>query len=270
MDLGLIGAVGDAAPPAAGPRRSSRSVRSARVVIAADLGASHASVAVGDLAGEVLAETPPSSSRSPKAPSGAQPWMVDAGLGLLAGLGRSADELIGIGIGVPGPVQHSTGRLDRTRRSCPAGTASTSPDGCNSTCTRPVLVDNDVNIMALGETAVARAEGRPPRLREGGHRHRSRASSRAAGCSAARRASPATSATCRSRAAPDVPCHCGNKRLPRGDGIRTRDRAGAARLGRRRRRRPGRGRPRQARQHRGDPGRAAGGPRHRRGARPPA
>ena len=38
-----------------------------------------------------------------------------------------------------------------TRRSCPAGTASRSRAGSPSATTAPVLVDNDVNIMALGE-----------------------------------------------------------------------------------------------------------------------
>jgi glucokinase len=76
--------------------------------------------------------------------------VVAEGRELLTEAGRSLDDLAGIGIGLPGPVEHDTGRpikppimpgwdgFDVVRymqRSLPV----------------PVLVDNDVNIMALGE-----------------------------------------------------------------------------------------------------------------------
>ena len=59
-----------------------------------------------------------------------------------------------------------------TRRSCRAGTATRSPTCCRSTTTRPAVVDNDVNIMAVGEHRVHLAEPRAPRVRQGGHRDR--------------------------------------------------------------------------------------------------
>jgi predicted NBD/HSP70 family sugar kinase len=75
---------------------------------------------------------------------------VKQGQDLLAGSGRDPGDLAGIGIGVPGPVEHST------------GTPVKPPimpgwDGYNVVAYMqrwqpvPVLVDNDVNIMALGE-----------------------------------------------------------------------------------------------------------------------
>ncbi len=153
MDLGLIGAVGEAASTGGRPSSQFALLRSARVVLAADLGASHASVAVSDLSGEVLAET-----RQPLAiaegPEKVLSWMVDAGLGLLADLGRSADELIGIGIGVPGPVHHDSGR-PANPPIMPGWDRFDIPGWVQQHVHAPVLVDNDVNIMALGELRYA-------------------------------------------------------------------------------------------------------------------
>jgi len=153
MDLGLIGAVGEAASTGGRPSSQFALVRSARVVIAADLGASHASVAVSDLSGEVLAETRQQLAIA-EGPERVLSWMVDAGLGLLTGLGRSADELIGIGIGVPGPVQHSTGR-PANPPIMPGWDRFDIPGWVQQHVHAPVLVDNDVNIMALGELRYA-------------------------------------------------------------------------------------------------------------------
>ena len=59
-----------------------------------------------------------------------------------------------------------------TRRSCPAGTTTRSPS--TSQARLPVLVDNDVNVMALGEQRNALAGTRPPAVRQDRHRHRLR------------------------------------------------------------------------------------------------
>jgi glucokinase len=153
MALGLIGSVGEAASTGGRPSSQFALLRSARVVLAADLGASHASVAVSDLSGEVLAETrqPLAIAEGPERVLG---WMVEAGLGLLADLGRSADELIGIGIGVPGPVHHDSGR-PANPPIMPGWDRFDIPGWVQQHVRAPVLVDNDVNIMALGELRYA-------------------------------------------------------------------------------------------------------------------
>jgi len=149
MALGLIGSVGEAASTGGRPSSQFALLRSARVVLAADLGASHASVAVSDLAGEVLAE-----AREPLAiaegPERVLSWMVEAGLRLLGELGRDPDELIGIGIGVPGPVHHDSGR-PANPPIMPGWDRFDIPGWVHQHVRAPVLVDNDVNIMALGE-----------------------------------------------------------------------------------------------------------------------
>ena len=58
--------------------------------------------------------------------------------------------LWGIGIGVPGPVEFGPGGRSR-HRSCPAGTATRSATGSPARYGAPVWVDNDVNVLALGE-----------------------------------------------------------------------------------------------------------------------
>ena len=60
------------------------------------------------------------------------------------------------------------------RRSCRAGTASRSRAGSPRHYDAPVLVDNDVNIMALGEHWTHWRDDRAPAVRQDRHRHRLR------------------------------------------------------------------------------------------------
>ena len=122
----------------------------ARIVVAGcDLGATHSRLAIATLSGRVLAER----ARSIDINAG-----PDAVLGtvradleeLLGEAGRPADHLRAIGIGVPGPVEFASGTV--VRPPIMAGW-----DGCRMPAffeehyAAPVLVDNDVNTMALGE-----------------------------------------------------------------------------------------------------------------------
>ncbi|HEY0260860.1 MAG TPA: ROK family transcriptional regulator [Lacisediminihabitans sp.] len=153
MDLGLIAPVGDAV--STGGRPSSRFALNpgARVVLAADLGASHAVIAVTDLTGTVLADHRGAIDIA-DGPEVVLGWMVEQGSALLAGLGRQHGELIAIGIGLPGPVQHSTGRPVHPPI-MPGWDGFDVPGWVQQHLQVPVLVDNDVNISALGERAAA-------------------------------------------------------------------------------------------------------------------
>jgi glucokinase len=122
-------------------------------VLAADLGASHAHLAVTDLAGTVLAERSERIDIA-KGPEAVLTWMVDAAHALIDELGRDRHELAAIGIGVPGPVEHSTGRPVNPPI-MPGWDRFDVPGWVQQHLEVPVLVDNDVNIMALGERAVA-------------------------------------------------------------------------------------------------------------------
>jgi predicted NBD/HSP70 family sugar kinase len=69
---------------------------------------------------------------------------------LLAGLGLSQESLLAIGIGLPGPVEHSTGK-PANPPIMPGWDGYDVPARVNRDLSAKVLVDNDVNVMALGE-----------------------------------------------------------------------------------------------------------------------
>jgi glucokinase len=153
MGLGLVTPVADAASTGGRPPSQFALNPGARVVLAADLGASHATIALTDLAGTVLAQhaEPMNIASGPEAVLG---WMVEAGHELIDGLGRDRHDLAAIGIGVPGPVEHSTGRPVNPPI-MPGWDRFDVPGWVQQHLEVPVLVDNDVNIMALGERVVA-------------------------------------------------------------------------------------------------------------------
>ncbi|MEU9144836.1 ROK family transcriptional regulator [Streptomyces sp. NPDC048349] len=135
----------------AGGRRA-RSVSlsgDAGIVIGVDFGHTHLRVAVGNLAHQVLAEE-------------AEPLDVDASwvegfdraealVGrLIAGLGVSLHKAIGVGLGVPGPIDVESGTLGST--AILPGWAGINPrEELSRRLGVPVYVDNDANLGALGE-----------------------------------------------------------------------------------------------------------------------
>jgi predicted NBD/HSP70 family sugar kinase len=123
--------------------------RNAGAVLAADLGATHSRVAVTDLAGDVMVQT---RADMPIAdgPDTVLRWLEETFDVLLGECGHQRGDVRGIGVGIPGPVEFATG----TPVAPPImpgwdgyGVAARLRDSYNA----PVLVDNDVNIMALGE-----------------------------------------------------------------------------------------------------------------------
>ncbi len=149
IDRGLV-VEGDPGPCTGGrPPRQLTFRADAGHVLVADLGATSIDVALTTLDGRILAHHD-------------EPAHIEAGPNVC--LGR-VDELFGccsrttpgvpgrlwgIGIGVPGPVEFRTGRRSR-RRSCPAGTAIPIRERFAERYRAPVWVDNDVNVLALGE-----------------------------------------------------------------------------------------------------------------------
>ncbi|WP_104043191.1 ROK family transcriptional regulator [Arthrobacter sp. ZGTC412] len=146
---GLVGPAGEG--NSSGGRPPSRFAFNpyVRVVLAVDVGATHVIVAVTDLNGQVLAEQRLAQDVA-DGPEAVLGRVVKEGFSLLATAGRGMADLAGVGIGLPGPVEHSSGRrvkppimpgwdgfdvVSYVQRSLPVA----------------VLVDNDVNIMALGE-----------------------------------------------------------------------------------------------------------------------
>ena len=121
-------------------------------VLAVDLGVTSVDVAVTDLDAHVLATVghPIAISDGPDAVLGEVDRLAQR---VLAEAGLSAADVRAIGVGVPGPVEFSTGRpfhppLMPGWHHYPVPSAFARYE-----C--PVYVDNDVNVMALGEIGVA-------------------------------------------------------------------------------------------------------------------
>ncbi|WP_344025417.1 ROK family transcriptional regulator [Streptomyces luteireticuli] len=138
-------------PTSSGGRRA-RSVSlsgDAGIVVGVDFGHTHLRVAIGNLAHRVLAEE-------------AEPLDVDASAAqgleraehlvksLIAHEGIDARKIVGVGLGVPGPIDVESGLLGST--AILPGWAGTNPrDELAARLDVPVHVDNDANLGALGE-----------------------------------------------------------------------------------------------------------------------
>jgi len=121
----------------------------ARVVLAADIGATHAKVAITDLTGEVLAEEEKAVDLA-IGPDPVLTYVAEAAGRLVAGTGRATADLLGIGVGLPGPVEHSTGR-PVIPPIMPGWDGFDVKNHLTERLGALTLVDNDVNLMALGE-----------------------------------------------------------------------------------------------------------------------
>lgn len=153
MAAGLVAPAGEASSTGGRPPTTFAFRPGARVVLAVDLGATHARLAVTDLASTVLASTEATIAIA-DGPDIVLDWVVEHGGDLLATAGRDAADLVGVGVGLPGPVEHSTGRPINP----PIMPAWNDVDVRGILTRRlgaEVLVDNDVNLMALGEHRTA-------------------------------------------------------------------------------------------------------------------
>lgn len=134
-----------------GGRRSSllRVPREAGLVAGVDLGATSIDVALTTFGGEVLAHgSGPADIRDgPLAVLGRAKAMLDE---LLAGEGAGPRDVLAVGVGVPGPVEHASG-LPTAPPIMPGWDLYPVKDAFAEDYHAPVFVDNDVNIMALGE-----------------------------------------------------------------------------------------------------------------------
>lgn len=150
LDSGLIYEAGDSASTGGRPPGRLAFNHSAGVVLAADLGATHSRLSVHDLGGTPRSEVAfrMDIDRGPeKVLDSVQQHFAR----LLEDCGTAAGDVRGIGIGVPGPVAFATGQ-PVAPPIMPGWDGFSIPEWFSETFPgAPVLVDNDVNIMALGE-----------------------------------------------------------------------------------------------------------------------
>lgn len=151
MGLGLVAAVGDAVSTGGRPSSQFAMSSSHRVVIGVDVGASHVRVAIGDLTGRILGELDESMPVA-DGPLAVLGWAADAARRLFEQQGRDLTDLLAVGVGLPGPVEHSSGRPSNPPI-MPGWDRWDVAGWLRDALGAPVLVDNDVNIMALGERA---------------------------------------------------------------------------------------------------------------------
>lgn len=153
LGAGLLRPAGEAASTGGRPPARVAFNPRAGLVLAVDLGATHATIALADLAGDFL----DSHTRTVDIGDGPEK-LLDAilrdGATLLDSPAAVGLPLLGIGIGVPGPVEHSSGRPTNPPI-MPGWDRFDVPGFVQRTFDVPVLVDNDVNILALGEHATA-------------------------------------------------------------------------------------------------------------------
>jgi predicted NBD/HSP70 family sugar kinase len=151
QDEGLVVASGDGVSSGGRPAGLLVFEPAARILLAIDLGATHGVVAFTDLAGAVL-DLEANELSIAEGPEPVLDWVLDAAGRLLERSGRPARDLVGIGIGLPGPVEHSTG-LPTNPPIMPGWDRFDVPAYIRERYRVPVLVDNDVNLLALGEHA---------------------------------------------------------------------------------------------------------------------
>ncbi|WP_432512281.1 ROK family transcriptional regulator [Kineococcus sp. SYSU DK001] len=146
----LVSHVGGAASTGGRPPATFAFNPAARVVLAIDLGATRVRVALTDLAATVLTEErrPVSVAEGPRA---VLDLVAEVAQQLLTSSGRALGEVAGVGIGLPGPVDHTTGRPTHPPI-MPGWHDADVGGGLRSRLGNvPVVVDNDVNTMAVGE-----------------------------------------------------------------------------------------------------------------------
>jgi predicted NBD/HSP70 family sugar kinase len=149
LGSGLVLEAGDTPSTGGRPATMLAFNHQAGVVLVADLGATHARMALTDLAGTPLAELAGDLDIA-LGPGEVLKWVSGRFDELLETTGKGPADVRGIGIGVPGPVEFDTGRPVNPPI-MPGWDGFDIPAWFAEHYRAPVLVDNDVNIMARGE-----------------------------------------------------------------------------------------------------------------------
>lgn len=148
-DAGLVMNLGDARSSGGRPAARFAFNPDGRVILGLEVGAERTIVALTNLVGRVIAHA------EVETPATAGPVEVldrarDEGRRLLESIGDRRKDLIGVGVGLPGPVEPSAGRPVQPV-ALPTWDGFDVVDHLSRAFPVPVLVDNEINLMALGE-----------------------------------------------------------------------------------------------------------------------
>lgn len=131
------------------PSRLLRVAPGAAVTLAADIGETHARLAVTDLSPAILSECTITIDLT-EGPIVVLAQLARSFHWLLRCAARAPGDVLGIGLGLPAPVDHAGGRI--VGPSVMPGWDDFDIAGCLMThLDAPVLVENDVNLMTLSE-----------------------------------------------------------------------------------------------------------------------
>lgn len=119
------------------------------VVLAADLGAGHATAALTDLAARPLA-TERAALPLDRGPTAVLEWVVEAFYRMLERTGIPAARVRGVGLDLPGSVDPISGRVARSFL-MPGWDDHPVEETLRKTFDVPILVENDARAMAFGE-----------------------------------------------------------------------------------------------------------------------
>ena len=169
---GLVGPAGEALSSGGRPPSRFAFNPAARLVLAVDVGATHVIVAVTDLGGKILAEHR-LAQQVADGPEAVLDQVISQGKELLAAAGRSAEELAGVGIGLPGPVEHDSGRPVKPPI-MPGWDGFDVVRYVQQALPVPVPGGQRREHHGPGRAGLALVRARQLLLREGGHRHRLR------------------------------------------------------------------------------------------------
>ncbi|RCG29646.1 ROK family transcriptional regulator [Sphaerisporangium album] len=139
-----VGASGGGRPPSVLDVDASN-----HLLLVADLGAGHATVALTDLAARTLAEEH-AEMRIERGPEPVLAWVREAFQRLLARTGADPARVRGIGVDLPGTVDPASGRMIRSFL-MPGWDDHPISEAVRGPFDVPILIENDANAMALGE-----------------------------------------------------------------------------------------------------------------------
>ncbi len=157
-DEGLLDEVDRSGPRAAGrPATVLALHRRAGLAVGVDLDKTHLRVAVSDLAHAVLAELDRPLPQDLAARAGAEA-VGELVLATLAAAGGAVTDVVGVGIGLPGPVHGEDGSLG-SATILPGWAGAHPRQLLSEQLGLPVVVDNDANLGVLAELTWGAARG---------------------------------------------------------------------------------------------------------------
>jgi predicted NBD/HSP70 family sugar kinase len=149
LDAQLVSEEGTAPSSGGRPSRTLTFNQSKGVVIGVDVGETHTRVAVTDLAPNILAQdVAPTDVKS--GPESILSWVSDEIMRLLTRIDRPIDDVVGICLGLPAPIDWKRGQV--VGPSVMVGWDEIDiRQGLREMFKTPVVVDNDVNLLGLAE-----------------------------------------------------------------------------------------------------------------------